>query len=111
MAGRTDRGRGSQIPGRNYNFHANREATTRAEWRGPPKPQADDLKTAKAHEIYKRLGLLSDDAICSELGQDWEDVYEQRAREKQMRERLGLPETDTIEPPGETGDRLDDLDR
>jgi lambda family phage portal protein len=93
-------------------FFANRDAVCRAEWRGPAKPQADDLKTAKGHEIYKRLGLLSDEIICADLGFVWEDILEQRAREKDMRAKLGLPETDTIEPPaGQPGEKLDTLDR
>ncbi|HVR49316.1 MAG TPA: phage portal protein, partial [Pseudorhodoferax sp.] len=36
-------------------FVAHRNAACAADWRGPPKPAADDLKAAKAAEIYKRL--------------------------------------------------------
>jgi lambda family phage portal protein len=68
------------------------------EWRGPPKPQADDLKSAKAMEVLKALGIASDEQLCAELGTDYEDVYEQRAREKQMREELDLPEHKTMDP-------------
>lgn len=63
---------------------------TRCDWRGPAKPQADDIKAAKAHEIWRKLGVMSDEAICGELGFDWEDVYEQRAREKERRDELDL---------------------
>ncbi len=102
------------FPGGVDAFLANRASACRADWRGPAKPQADDLKTAKAHEVYKRLGTVSDEQVCAELGTDWEDVYEQRAREKAKREELGLPETDTLAPPDEEGDtpeKLDNLDR
>lgn len=78
-------------------FMAQRQAACSADWRGPAKPQADDLKTAKAHEVYKRLGIASDEMICDDLGVDWEDVYEQRAREQARREQLGLPDGDTLE--------------
>lgn len=77
-------------------FHANRAAAANATWRGPPKPQADDLKTQKAHEGYKRMGVLTDERICADLGEDWEEVYEQRARERDLRKKLGLPEGDTL---------------
>jgi lambda family phage portal protein len=96
-----------------YGFLLNREAACRADWRGPPKPQADDLKAAKAHETYKRLGVVTDEMICNDLGVDVEDVYDQRQHEKQMRETRDLPETDTLaapeEKPGE--EHLDTLDR
>jgi lambda family phage portal protein len=80
------------FPGGIAAFIANRTAACRADWRGPAKPQADDLKFAAANKIHKELGVVSDEHICAEMGFDWEDVYEQRAREKAARERLGLPE-------------------
>lgn len=88
-----------EFPGGFEAFLLNRDAACRAEWRGPAKPQADDLKTAKAHEVYKRLGTMSDERICADLGYDWEDEYEQRKREKEKRTEYGLPETDTLAPP------------
>lgn len=87
------------IEGGLFTFYAQRAALTNAEWRGPAKPQADDLKTAKSFEVYKRTGLMSDERISAELGYDWEDELEQRAREVAKRKELGLPETDTLEPP------------
>jgi lambda family phage portal protein len=80
------------FPGGIDNFRANVTAATKADWRGPPKPQADDLKTQRAHEGYRDMGVMTDEQICAELGQDWEDVYEQRAREMDMRKKLKLPE-------------------
>lgn len=87
------------FPGGPMAFQVNRAAAVSAEWRGPAKPQADDLKSAKAHETYKRLGVVTDEMICADLGVDWEDVYEQRAREAAKRAALGLPEGDTLAPP------------
>lgn len=81
------------FPGGIENFLRNRTAACRAEWRGAPKPQADDLKSAKAHDTYRKMGVLSDEAIANDLGYDIEDVYAQRAREKKMREKYGLPES------------------
>ena len=82
------------FPGGIENFLANRAAACRAEWRGSPKPQADDLKTAKAHQTYRDMGVITDEVIANDLGLDIEDVYAQRAREKALREQYGLPETD-----------------
>ena len=81
------------FPGGIAGFLANRSAACRAEWRGAPKPQADDLKTAKAHETYRNMGVITDEAIANDLGLDIEDVYAQRAREKALREQYGLPDS------------------
>lgn len=72
-------------------FLANRAAACRAEWRGTAKPQADDLKLAKAHETWDTLGVISDEMMAADLGVDIEDVYEQRKREADMRKQYGLP--------------------
>jgi lambda family phage portal protein len=83
---------GIPFPGGLEGFLANRSAASRAIWRGVPKPQADDLKMAKAHEIWCRLGVMTDAAIAEDLGHDIEDVYAQRAREKALRATYGLPD-------------------
>jgi lambda family phage portal protein len=80
------------LPGGVVAFLKNKDSICRADWRGPPKPQADDLKTAKAHETWKALGVLTDESICSDNGDDLDDVYEQLAREMKRRQQLGLPE-------------------
>ncbi|WP_085633521.1 phage portal protein [Marivita cryptomonadis] len=80
------------FPGGMDGFMANRTAACRAEWRGDPRPQADDLKKAKAHEVWKRLGVMSDAMICTDLGADVDDVYQQLAQEQALRAEYGLPE-------------------
>jgi len=87
------------FPGGVEGFIANRAAATRAHWSGPAKPQADDLKFAKAIETLYSLGVISHEWICAEMGNDWEDVYEALAREKAMREKLDLPEPAIMLPP------------
>ena len=91
---------GTPFPGGLDGFYELRPAAARADWRGGPKPQADDEKTAKAHEIWKRLGTITDQQICDDLGTDVEDVYRQLAYEKRLREEYGLP--DYVQP-GVTG--------
>lgn len=84
------------FPGGYEAFMANRAAACRAEWFGTPRPQGDDLKLAKAHEVWRRLGVVSDQMIANDLGVDIEDVYEQRAREAELREEYGLPEPEMM---------------
>lgn len=90
---RIERGR-QAFPGGIEAFRANRRAACRAHWRGPPKPQGDWLKMAKAYETLRNMGVITDEQICADLGSDWQDVMEQRAQERDERKRLGLPETD-----------------
>jgi lambda family phage portal protein len=80
------------FPGGVDAFMANRAAAARTHWRGPAKPQADDLKFANAVKTLREMGVITDEWICAELGDDWEDVYEQRQREMQKRKALGLPD-------------------
>lgn len=87
---------GIPFPGGIEGFMANRAAACRAEWRGAPRPQADDIKMAKAHEVWRRLGVMSDAMIANDLGVDIEDVYAQRAAEMELRETYGLPEPEMM---------------
>jgi capsid protein len=84
------------FPGSIAGFLANRTAACRAEWRGDPRPQADDLKKAKAHEVWKRLGVMSDAMICTDLGADVDDVYQQLAQEQALQEAAADPEVRAI---------------
>lgn len=87
---------GIPFPGGLESFLVNRTAACRADWRGTPKPQADDLKTAKAHEVWRRLGVVSDAMIANDLGVDIEDVYAQRASEAELRAAYGLRDPDVM---------------
>lgn len=79
-----------KFPGGVSEFIRLRAAAARADWRGPPKLQADDLKAAKAHQTYREMGVVSDGMIADDLGVDIEDVYEERKREKGLREKFEL---------------------
>lgn len=89
------------FPGGMDRFLEHKAEACRAEWRGTPKPQADDLKTAKAQQVWAGLGVMSASAISSDLGLDYEDTVAELAREKAMREAAGLPEP-MIAQPGQT---------
>jgi lambda family phage portal protein len=96
------------FPGGIAAFHARRAAACRADWRGPPKPQADDLKYAKAVEILFNLGLMTAEQVCAELGSDWEDSFEQSKRELDLRTKLGLPAPVVSKRDTNTGDEEKD---
>jgi lambda family phage portal protein len=74
------------FPGGYENFLANRAAASRARWIGAPKPVADELKAAKAHQIYRDMGVITDAMIANDLGVDIEDVYAGQSQESSMRE-------------------------
>lgn len=80
-----------EFPGGIRGFLGNKTAACRAEWRGPPKPVADELKAARADEIYYNLGVRTQGRIAAERGDDISDVHEGLARERQSREDKNLP--------------------
>lgn len=94
-----------EFPGGYPAFMANRAAACRAEWFGTPRPQGDDLKLAKSHEVWKRLGVMSDQMIANDLGVDIEDVYEQRSREAELRVEYKLPEAVLTVAQADAGDQ------
>lgn len=51
----------------------------------------DPVKEAEAAGIRMRLGISTLEAECAEQGLDWEEVLEQQAAERALRQRLGLP--------------------
>ncbi|WP_319568367.1 phage portal protein [Cohaesibacter marisflavi] len=85
-----DAGR-TPFPGGLRGFLANKAAACKADWRGPPKPVADELKAARADEIYYNLGVKTQGRIAADRGDDIEDVHEDLEREQQSRERHHLP--------------------
>jgi lambda family phage portal protein len=84
-------------------FTENRAALCRATWRGPSKPIPDEVKFALANEKLYGLGVVTSEMIAGELGHDIEDVYDQLAREKAMREERGLPDPVIVAPPSPAG--------
>ena len=70
-------------------FYENKEAVCQSIWRGPAKPQPDELKAANAMLAYKEAGV-PDSILFADLGHDIDDIYEMLAREKDRRKELGL---------------------
>lgn len=79
------------FPGGIDGFQTQRAAATRCHWRGPAKPQADDAKFAQAVATLMALGVVTAEWVCAELGDDWQDTFEQIAHEQAMREKFGIP--------------------
>lgn len=80
------------FPGGMDRFLDQRAEACRAEWRGTPKPIADDLKAAKSHQILYAMGIVSASQISGDVGTDYEETAGELAREKAIRKRLGLAE-------------------
>lgn len=84
-----------------------RAAYLGARWNGPPRGHIDELKEAKAAEIYNKLGAKPLEEITMEVtGGDWERNHRQLTKEKRLRDRDGLTQETGPEAgflmPGET---------
>jgi len=77
-------------------FYENRYAYTRCKWIGPGRGWVDPVKEAQACQIRMDIGLSTLEAECAGQGLDWEEVLEQRAREKAKLAELGLTTGDLI---------------
>jgi capsid protein len=61
-------------------------------WRGPGRGVVDPTKEAQGAQM-RMDGMISTlDVEAAEMGLDWEDVLEQRAREIDRMRELGIPE-------------------
>jgi lambda family phage portal protein len=86
-----------EFPGGIEAFRANRAAACNADWRGPAKPLADDLKAAKAMQIARAERWVGRDQLCQEwAGGDWIETARQIAAEEAEDERLGLDPLPTV---------------
>ena len=71
-------------------FYENKYAYTRCKWIGPGRGWVDPVKEAQACQIRMDIGLSTLETECASQGLDWEEVLEQRAREKAKLQELGL---------------------
>lgn len=63
-------------------FYANKTAWTRCRWIGPGRGWIDPIKENKASIIRMENNLSTLEEECAMQGLDWEEVLDQRAREK-----------------------------
>lgn len=73
-------------------FWDNPTAFSGCKWIGPARGWVDPTKEAQAAQIRMENGLSTLEDECAEQGKDWEDVIEQRARERQAWAEHGLPD-------------------
>lgn len=92
------------FPGGYDGFVRNRAAACRAQWGGPPKPQADELKGARAQTERLDNGSSSIGHEAMERGLDVEDIARQRSRDIEVFERHGLANPYDQRRSGETLD-------
>ncbi|WP_116131171.1 phage portal protein [Tropicimonas sp. IMCC34043] len=71
-------------------FRAHRAAITRAQWQGPPRPTADDKKTAQAASERLRNGTSSIEIETGDLGTDADTLFEQRQQEHRRYVEAGM---------------------
>ena len=80
-----------EIPGGLAAFYEHRSQIARCTWTGPQQPQADDFKTARAHEVLLSMGATTLDTVYSSYGKDWDTEMRQQAAENKLADKLGLP--------------------
>jgi len=68
-----------------------KDAYTRARWVGSGRPQIDELKETQAAMLRIKAGLSTYEEECANLGKDYREVFEQRAREEKLIGALNLP--------------------
>lgn len=71
-------------------FYKNRYAYTRCKWIGPGRGWVDPVKEAQACQLRMEIGLSTLENECASQGLDWEEVVEQRVREKNKLKEMGL---------------------
>jgi lambda family phage portal protein len=86
-----------KFPGGIDFFLANRDAVCGSNWVGPIKPQADELKTAKAAQTLQAVGF-PDSVIYAMYGRDRDDMYAELKREKQLKKQYGIDDPPPARP-------------
>lgn len=67
-----------------------REALTACDWIGASRGQIDELKETQAAVMRITSGLSTHEIEIARLGYDYRKIYRQAAKEKAMRDKLGL---------------------
>lgn len=71
-------------------FYENRAAYCRCQWIGPGRGLLDPLKEAQASKLRMEMGVSTLEQECAEQGNDWEEVLQQRGRERELALSLGM---------------------
>jgi lambda family phage portal protein len=98
-----------EVPAGAPNFYQAKTAWTRCDWIGPGRGHIDPLKEANATKVEYQMHLTTLEKEAAERGEDWEELLEQRAEEKNRMAELELNYADLVGPtsvaqPAEMGD-------
>ncbi|KJZ03280.1 phage portal protein [Pseudoalteromonas piscicida] len=78
-------------PKSRFSFYERKEAWTRCEWIGAGRLSIDGLKEVKEAILRIESGLSTYEKELALMGEDYQEVFEQQAREIQERKAKGLP--------------------
>ena len=67
-----------------------KDALAQCSWIGASRGQIDETKETQAAILRIKSGLSTYEKECARLGEDFRDVFEQRAREEKIISKLGL---------------------
>ncbi len=73
-------------------FRRFKAAYCAARWIGPGRGWVDPLKEAEAAGVRIERGFSTLERECADQGLDWQEVLQQRARERKYAADLGLPD-------------------
>lgn len=79
-------------------FYANRYAWLRCKWVFAGRGWVDPVKEAQGAQIRMDADVSTQEQECAEQGLDWEEVLDQKARERARKKVLGLPITTSSIP-------------
>ncbi len=93
-------------------YYENRFAYQANRWVFSGRGWVDPVKEASAAKIRMESGLSTLEQECAEQGLDWEEVMEQRAREKARMEEMGLNLADfTVVDSEAPEDKTEEMDK
>ena len=90
-----------------FYLNNNSYAYSRARWVFAGRGWVDQVKEAQAAKLRMEIGVSTLESECADQGLDWEDVLEQRKRERDRMEELGLL-TDFVVAGSDLGVQVDD---
>lgn len=80
-----------KLPKTAPSFYEAKGAYARCKWIGQGRGWVDPVKEGQAAQIRMDVGLSTLEDECAEQGKDWQEVLQQRKRELDEMDRLGLP--------------------
>ena len=88
-------------------FHEASNAWANCDWIGAGRPSVDGLKEVKEMIAKLEAGLITYEKACAELGEDYQEIFDQQVREMQERKAAGLPPPRYV-PDGMISDQSND---